>query len=618
MSLKPKFRHTLEHTVVDSDMVRKSHFWALVLGSNRIYSAKGLKSTPKCSAEFYQVEQSCGFMNKYGLIEFSVTGDEGITESPTGYIVADPKDLLIRQLSLRIRVTEEELKKYRSKNDELTKTVAKMSKEMQKCQAEMENLRNASKQQINELEQQIATKKREALSSKFGTVMSLLQSAAGVQQVSEPPFLVPDTPKPETSDAQSQTDELLLGSLAKRDSTGTIFFVCGCIPMPVLVSGFHIDCPYGVAFSDSFEYQEIDAAKSSVDSKSSAISSEDIHRLTGKIATLENEKFVFTTQLKLARNKLENLELLEAQKKILEDRVVILNDMNDCLVKENENLKGMLASKMSSGKDPTEDRRRIVDITLDYKTKLDELRAELDMKTKLLNNQLETNKVLAADLETAKEQLKAAGCKDAPTVSGGDGAGDDEAASKNIENEEVESSVKILHLRMNPLDLAHQEYNEFQGSRKRKTEVESSVKILHLRMNPLDLAHQEYNEFQGSRKRKANVYECDDNLDVSLRKRERFDMTKQITELQYQLLKAEKEKDRVVKIHSDLVKKYRACVTALSGLQIKMKGDDTVQVESIFDPGNYFIFRVNDNGKTISLLETDYAVQWTEQIQESK
>ncbi|VDN39736.1 unnamed protein product [Gongylonema pulchrum] len=135
-------------------------------------------------------------------------------------------------------------------------------------------------------------------------------------------------------------------------------------------------------------------------------------------------------------------------------------------------------------------------------------------------------------------------------------------------------------------------------------------------MNPLDLAHQEYNEFQGSRKRKTNVYECDDNLDVSLRKRERFDMTKQITELQYQLLKAEKEKDRVVKIHSDLVKKYRACVTALSGLQIKMKGDDTVQVESIFDPGNYFIFRVNDNGKTISLLETDYAVQWTEQIQE--
>ncbi|VDK47175.1 unnamed protein product [Gongylonema pulchrum] len=75
-----------------------------------------------------------------------------------------------------------------------------------------------------------------------------------------------------------------------------------------------------------------DVAKSSVDSKSSAISTEDIHRLTGKIATLENEKFVFATQLKLARNKLENLELLEAQKKILEDRVVILNDMNDCLV----------------------------------------------------------------------------------------------------------------------------------------------------------------------------------------------------------------------------------------------------------------------------------------------
>ncbi|VDP13733.1 unnamed protein product [Onchocerca flexuosa] len=47
-----------------------------------------------------------------------------------------------------------------------------------------------------------------------------------------------------------------------------------------------------------------------------------------------------------------------------------------------------------------------------------------------------------------------------------------------------------------------------------------------------------------------------------------------------------------------------------------MKEDDLVQVESIFDPGNYFIFKVHDYGKTISLLETDYAMQWTAQIRE--
>lgn len=64
-------------------------------------------------------------------------------------------------------------------------------------------------------------------------------------------------------------------------------------------------------------------------------------------------------------------------------------------------------------------------------------------------------------------------------------------------------------------------------------------------------------------------------------------------DLQYQLHKLEKENDRALKIQSDLVKKYRAFVTALTGLQIKMKDDDLVQVESIFDPGNYFIFKVS-------------------------
>lgn len=65
-----------------------------------------------------------------------------------------------------------------------------------------------------------------------------------------------------------------------------------------------------------------------------------------------------------------------------------------------------------------------------------------------------------------------------------------------------------------------------------------------------------------------------------------------VSDLQFKLHKTEKEKERALKIQSELVKKYRAFVTALSGLQIKMKEDDLVQVESIFDPGNYFVFKV--------------------------
>lgn len=68
-----------------------------------------------------------------------------------------------------------------------------------------------------------------------------------------------------------------------------------------------------------------------------------------------------------------------------------------------------------------------------------------------------------------------------------------------------------------------------------------------------------------------------------------------ISDLQFQLHKVEKEKEKALKIQSDLVKKYRAFVTALSGLQIKMKDDDMVQVESIFSPGNYFVFQVLEN-----------------------
>ncbi|VDM12659.1 unnamed protein product [Wuchereria bancrofti] len=128
---------------------------------------------------------------------------------------------------------------------------------------------------------------------------------------------------------------------------------------------------------------------------------------------------------------------------------------------------------------------------------------------------------------------------------------------------------------------------------------------MHMKMNPLQTAHQEYKEFQAKKKRKLNeslpfLNEDNDDLIPALRKKQRIEMTKQLADVQFQLHKVKKEKDRALKIQSNLVKKYRAFVTALSGLQIKMKEDDLVQV--------------HDYGKTISLLETDYATQWSAQI----
>ncbi|VDK60364.1 unnamed protein product [Anisakis simplex] len=132
------------------------------------------------------------------------------------------------------------------------------------------------------------------------------------------------------------------------------------------------------------------------------------------------------------------------------------------------------------------------------------------------------------------------------------------------------------------------------------------------------MAHAEFREIETNRKRKKADSSLDDfdELDASSSKRYREELLKQTTDLQYQLHKLEKEKERAVKIQSDLIKKYRAIVTALSGLQIKMKGEDLVQVESIFEPGQFFVFKVENWGKSISLLETDYAAKWSSQIEE--
>ncbi|MFH4979723.1 hypothetical protein AB6A40_006432 [Gnathostoma spinigerum] len=88
--------------------------------------------------------------------------------------------------------------------------------------------------------------------------------------------------------------------------------------------------------------------------------------------------------------------------------------------------------------------------------------------------------------------------------------------------------------------------------------------------------------------------------------------------LQYQLMKASKEKEKALKIQSDLIKKYRSVVTALSGLQIKMKDDDFVQVQSIFEKDRSldFMFKVEDWGNNVSLLETEYVSRWSDHVKE--
>uniref|UniRef100_A0AAF5RWU7 Uncharacterized protein n=1 Tax=Wuchereria bancrofti TaxID=6293 RepID=A0AAF5RWU7_WUCBA len=495
--------------------------------------------------------------------------DEACEHSPTGHIITDPEDLLgrryrrgnsesVRHLSVRVRVAEEEIKKYRLQNEVLKKTVAKMTKELCDKQCEIESLRKAFEQQVDDLQHQLSKKEREDKISKLETVMSLLQGNAGLFKTYEPPFSFLDEPKQETVNAEAQTDDWMLRFVQKS--------INAAVAGPNVVVK-----PLAANESTNFERCE---------------------KLTEEIAKLENEKFFLITQLKLTRNKLENFELQEAQKMSLENRLVILTEMNECLVKENERIKELAASKMAGDSGTMEEKRKIIDLTLKCQAKVDELQVELDWKSQKLQEQLQINRILSTNLENVEEQLNAGDCEVVNVIENG------AEILKRYENEVNELKKKLA------------QYNELP---------DPSVKILHMKMNPLQTAHQEYKEFQAKKKRKLNeslpfLNEDNDDLIPALRKKQRIEMTKQLADVQFQLHKVKKEKDRALKIQSNLVKKYRAFVTALSGLQIKMKEDDLVQVESIFDPGNYFIFKVHDYGKTISLLETDYATQWSAQI----
>ncbi|VDK73713.1 unnamed protein product [Litomosoides sigmodontis] len=493
--------------------------------------------------------------------------DEASERSPTGHITANPEDLLsrryrrgnsesVRHLSVRVRVAEEEAKKYRLQNETLKKTLTKMSKELYDKQLEVESVRKMFEQQIDDLQHQLSKKQREDERSKFETVISLLQSNADPPKTYEPPFSFIDEPKPETVNAEAQTDDWMLRSVEKT--------VYAAVAGPSIIV-------------KSLEVSDAERCE----------------KLAEDIAKLENENFFLTTQLKLTRNKLENYELQEAQKMSLENRLVILTEMNDCLVKENERIKEIAASKMIGGSDAMEEKRRVIDFTLECQAKLDEIQAELDWKSQKLQEQLQVNQFLSNDLENMKGKLNAG----------------------------IEEDARIIQNNAEILKRYECEISELKKKLAQYDELDSSIKILHMKMNPLHTAHQEYTEFQANKKRKLNeslsfLNEDNDIVIATLRKKQRNEMAKQLADLQFQLHKAEKEKERALKIQSNLVKKYRAFVTALSGLQIKMKEDDLVQVESIFDPGNCFIFKVLDYGKTISLLETDYATQWTSQIRE--
>lgn len=460
-------------------------------------------------------------------------------------------------MKLRMHQAEENVAKYRSQIRELEAEKKKLAKELTAQKESANDFRKACQKREEELLHQLHSKNhREDFSSKVEEILNRLQ-VPEAPKVYEPPFQLAE--KVLCLDAKVGTDEDLCSSSLRefaRSDSGRLTMIRE--PIDAL--------PYKAAIEEN-------------------------NKLTA-------EKFTLETQLAMARSRLEHVMKLEAEMEILKERVLQLSDTNDSLIKENEALKDRVASYLNNQQGSTAELRSVVDVTLAYQEKLDKKKAELEFMTRQFEELTKVHNAAMKELDLLKEENKKIKAEATNVPSGN--------SSEEIPREMIqkyEDEISELKERLS----------------KYETNSESdTTKILHFRYNPLDLAHKEYKEFENARKRKQEVsLLCDsDNLDASIRKKQRDDLAKKISDLEFQLHKVENEKERAHKIQSDLIKKYRAIVTALSGWQIKMKDEGLAQVESIFNPGHFFIFKVEDWGKSISLLETEYAEEWTRQIEE--
>lgn len=494
--------------------------------------------------------------------------DPSPEDSPTGLYGARPADILhgrfrrgnsesVRQLSLRVRLAEERANKFRNEKEELRFENEKLSRELDESRNTLISTRKELQTRIEELEKQLRDCKSQGSKTRVQELISLF--GVSVESKScEPPYLVPEKICFDVSvgtDPEASCSEEGISEKASQDHS--------------------VPTDFGDHYSLKSHFEER--------------------------TNLEADKFFLETQLKLARSKIDRFGLQEIQMKNLEKRNVALSEMVDRLIVENEKLKDVATTKVDDGSEGKAASRRLIDVTLEYQTKLDGKVAELELKAKQLEELTRVHNSALTSLETLKDKYNLL----------------EEKLSEVQSTWTEEQTGEDVKTKLQKYVAENAKLKERLSKYEKESDSDGTM-ILHYRMNPLDMANQEYREFETNRKRKAEVSILYDpnELDSTVRKKQHEELVKQVSDLQFQLHKSEKEKERALKIQSDLVKQYRAIVIALSGWQIKMKDDGFAEIESVFSPGNFFVFKVENFGKSVSLLETDYAKKWSNQIEE--
>ncbi|KAK6020727.1 hypothetical protein OSTOST_13612 [Ostertagia ostertagi] len=157
------------------------------------------------------------------------------------------------------------------------------------------------------------------------------------------------------------------------------------------------------------------------------------------------------------------------------------------------------------------------------------------------------------------------------------------------------------------------------ANRAEPTDAGDETQIIHLRNNPFQCAVDAHSEAERERlKRKAETSLFADEPSEVKRARE-----EQISALEAQLRKSEREKEQTIRLQTDLAKKYREITTTLTGYQIKLKDADEgiCYVNSVYDETEkQFVFKFNTETGIVDLLDVGQDVLsqgrlWEEEMQ---
>ncbi|GMR36460.1 hypothetical protein PMAYCL1PPCAC_06655, partial [Pristionchus mayeri] len=318
-----------------------------------------------------------------------------------------------------------------------------------------------------------------------------------------------------------------------------------------------------------------------------------MHEKDEKIDRLEFELNKALEQVELYKGRTTRLAVLEEKKESLEHRLRYLEELHDQSIRDlhasTRLCEDQLQLTSPEGKKMERDETRsLVQTMRNMQRKIDE------WEEAYRQTQRDTQR--AVDEAAAAKEEAAVARATAERVTS-------EASTLETENTALmaqleaakEELERVSRVEMTPL------VNETLPMENAPTDAGDTTQIVHFHFNPLDLARKELRDEQ-ERKRQSGEGEGPSA------KRSRSEDDAEIEELKKKLQNAESRCERLSNHNIDSVRTFRHILLKVTGYDIKMKQEDSVQLTSVYDTLNqHFGFMVHDGRvEMIELVDKPY------------